>query len=83
MRNFQAVQTDYAEFFEHGEETEAGDVIALNENSSEERYLKATKWSKLVVGVHSDQFAHLIGGEKLLKVLILLNTIFLSLFQLV
>lgn len=64
---YNAVWTDYAEFFERGEETEAGDIIALDENSSEERYVKATKWSKLVVGVHSDQFAHLIGGEKALE----------------
>lgn len=62
-RVFNAVWNDYAEFFERGEETEVGDIIALDENSDEERYIKATSESKVIVGVHSDTFAHLIGGE--------------------
>lgn len=61
---YNATWNDYAEFFERGEETEPGDVIALDENSSEERYVKATKYSELVIGVHSDTYAHLIGGEE-------------------
>lgn len=60
---YNAVWNDYAEFFERGEETEVGDIIALDENSNEERYIKATSESKVIVGVHSDTFAHLIGGE--------------------
>lgn len=60
---YNAVWNDYAEFFERGEETEVGDIIALDENSDEERYIKATNESKVIVGVHSDTFAHLIGGE--------------------
>ena len=60
---YNAVWNDYAEFFERGEETEVGDIIALDENSDEERYVKATSESKVIVGVHSDTFAHLIGGE--------------------
>lgn len=62
-RVYNAVWNDYAEFFERGEETEVGDIIALDENSEEERYIKATSESKVIVGVHSDTFAHLIGGE--------------------
>ncbi len=60
---YNAVYNDYAEFFPRGEETEPGDIIALDENSKEERYIKATDKSKMVVGVHSDSYAHLIGGE--------------------
>ena len=60
---FNAVWNDYAEFFERGEETEVGDIIALDENSNEERYVKATSDSKVIIGVHSDTYAHLIGGE--------------------
>ena len=62
-KTYNAVWNDYAEFFERGEETEVGDIIALDENSDEERYVKATNESKVIVGVHSDTFAHLIGGE--------------------
>lgn len=60
---FNAVYNDYAEFFPRGEETEPGDIIALDCLSSEEKYIKASKNSKLIVGVHSNEFAHLIGGE--------------------
>lgn len=63
VKVYNAVWNDYAEFFERGEETEVGDIIALDENSDEERYIKATNESKVIVGVHSDTFAHLIGGE--------------------
>ena len=62
-KTYNAVWNDYAELFERGEETEVGDIIALDENSDEERYVKATSESKVIVGVHSDTFAHLIGGE--------------------
>ena len=60
---YNAVWNDYAEFFERGEKTEVGDIIALDISSDEERYIKATNESICVVGVHSDSFAHLIGGE--------------------
>ena len=60
---YNAVYNDYAEFFPRGEETEPGDIIALDENNKEERYIKATDKSKMVVGVHSDSYAHLIGGD--------------------
>lgn len=62
-----AVYNDYAEFFPRGEETEAGDIIMLDPNSEEEKYIKAstsivTEYP-LVVGVHSEEYSHLIGGE--------------------
>lgn len=57
-----ATYNDYAEFFPRGEETEAGDIIALDLSSDQEQYVKATK-NSIVAGVHSDEYAHLIGGE--------------------
>ena len=60
---FNAVWNDYAEFFPRGEETEPGDIIALDISSDEEKYVKATKDSILIVGSHSNTFGHLIGGE--------------------
>lgn len=59
-----AQYNDYAEFFERGEDTEAGDIIALDLSSDDEKYIKATSKSKVIVGIHSDEFAHIIGGEK-------------------
>jgi hypothetical protein len=59
---YNAVWNDYAEFFEKGEETEPGDIIALDETSQVERYVKATEKSKLVVGIHSNTYGHIIGG---------------------
>lgn len=58
-----AVYNDYAEFFPRGEETQPGDIIALDLSSQKERYIKASNKTDRVVGVHSDEFAHLIGGE--------------------
>ena len=60
---YNAVWNDYAEFFPRGEETEPGDIIALDISSDEEKYVKATKDSILIVGSHSNTFGHLIGGE--------------------
>lgn len=57
-----AVYNDMAEFFQKGEETEAGDIIALDEDSPTEQYVKATETSKVVVGVHSDEFGQVMGG---------------------
>lgn len=59
-----AQYNDYAEFFERGEETEAGDIIALDLSSDEERYVKATPRNRVIVGIHSDEYAHIIGGKK-------------------
>lgn len=60
---FNAVWNDYAEFYERGEYTEPGDIIGLNPNSDKEEYIKATNPS-MCVGVHSDEYGHLIGGEQ-------------------
>ncbi len=57
-----AVYNDMAEFFQKGEETGAGDIIALDEDSPIEQYKKATENSRLVVGVHSDEFGQVMGG---------------------
>ena len=65
-RVFNAVWNDYAEFFPKKKETitEPGDIIALDENSNEECYVKATNFHSVIVGVHSDEFGHLIGGKQ-------------------
>lgn len=61
---YNAVWNDYAEYFPRGENTEPGDIIALNNNDDiKELYVRATKNSLRVVGVHSDTFGHIIGGE--------------------
>ena len=59
-----ACWNDYAEFYPKGEETEPGDIIMLDINSKEEKYIKATEGSTTVVGVHSDSYGHLIGGDE-------------------
>lgn len=59
---FNAVYNDYAEFFPRGGDTERGDIIACDEASSREQYVKATDKSLCVVGVHSEEFAQIIGG---------------------
>lgn len=58
-----AVWNDYAEYFPKGEETNAGDIIALDINSNKEQYVKADCNSKRVVGVHSDSYGHILGGD--------------------
>ena len=65
---YNAVYNDYAEFFPRGEETEPGDIIMLDLESDEEKYVKAYNLEDsnkfiLIAGVHSDEYAHLIGGE--------------------
>ena len=59
-----AVWNDYAELYPRGEETEPGDIIMLDLYSDKEQYIKATESSNTIIGVHSDTFGHLIGGEK-------------------
>lgn len=58
-----AVWNDYAEFFPRGEETEVGDFIALDLSSDEEVYVKASNETSKAVGIHSETFGHLIGGD--------------------
>jgi hypothetical protein len=60
---YNAVSNDYAEFFEKGEETEVGDIIALDLSSDEEIYVKASKENPIVVGVHSDTYGYILGGS--------------------
>ena len=61
---YNAVWNDYAEFFPRGEETKAGDFVALSLDSDNEVYVKASKKTSKSVGIHSDSFGHLIGGEQ-------------------
>lgn len=64
-RVFNAVYNDYAEFFPRGEATEPGDIVMLDMNSDKEQYVKAYRTNKVnsVIGIHSNEFGHLIGGE--------------------
>ena len=63
-RIYNAVWNDYAELFERGSKTEPGDLIAIDTTSSDEKYVLANENSfNKVVGVHSDEYGHLIGGE--------------------
>lgn len=62
-RVYNAVYNDYAEYFPRGEETEPGDLIALDLSSKEELYIRARKGLP-VVGVHSNEYGHIIGGER-------------------
>ena len=58
-----AYYADYAEWFPKGEETEPGDVIVLDLDSDKEQYIKSTSTNNKVVGVHSDFYSHIIGGD--------------------
>lgn len=62
-RVFNAVYNDYAEWFERGDDAEVGHIIALDETSEKERYVKATNKSKVIVGICTGNYAHIIGGE--------------------
>lgn len=59
---YNAVWNDYAEYFERGESTEPGDIVALNLDSDAETYIKAIN-GDVVCGIHSDSYGHLIGGK--------------------
>lgn len=59
-----AVWNDYAEYFPRGGTTEPGDVIMLNTAAADENYVKATEGAALVVGVHSDEYGHIVGGNE-------------------
>lgn len=64
QRVYDAVYNDYAEFMPRGEKTEPGDIVALDTVSQTERYIKATTESTCIAGVHSDEYAVLIGGDR-------------------
>lgn len=57
-----SVWNDYAEWYDRGEQTQPGDIISLDPYSDAEKYVKARAGSR-VVGVHSDSFGHIIGGD--------------------
>ena len=61
-----AMYNDYAEFFPRGGKTSPGDIVALDVSSQKERYVRADAESRMVVGIHSDEYAMLIGGESAL-----------------
>lgn len=66
-RVYNAVWNDYAELFPKLKSTitEAGDIIALDIENDMEVYTKATEnSSSFIVGVHSDEYGQLLGGEK-------------------
>lgn len=68
VRTYGAVWNDYAELFPRaaGDDetsTEPGDLIAYDYTGSQEGYRRATEADGFVVGVHTDEFAHLIGGD--------------------
>ena len=62
-----AVYNDYAELMPRGEQTEPGDIIALDTGSQMERYIKATNLSSRIAGIHTDEYAMLIGGNKVVE----------------
>lgn len=62
-RAYGAVFNDYAEYFPRGEKTQPGDIIALDLNSQSEKYVRAKGMQDRVVGVHTDEFAYIIGGD--------------------
>lgn len=63
-RVYDAVYNDYAELMPRGEATKPGDIIALDTSSQTERYIKATNLSDRIAGIHTDEYAMLIGGNK-------------------
>lgn len=58
-----AIWNDYAEYFQRGEDTEPGDIIALDMAADNEQYIKAVKGAP-TVGVHSDTYGHILGGDE-------------------
>ncbi|MGL5714007.1 MAG: alanine-zipper protein [Paraclostridium sp.] len=65
VKTINAIWNDYAEYFPKPKNyvTEAGDIIALSESCDEEVYELATENHSVIVGAHSDQYGHLIGGD--------------------
>lgn len=65
---YNAVWNDYAELFEKdtSQEYEAGDIISLKftDDDKEEYHKSGVDCDTNVVGVYSDYFGHLIGGEQ-------------------
>ena len=62
-RVYNAVYNDIAELFPCTVETEPGDVMMLDLDSDKETYIKSTENAKCAVGVVSDSYGYLLGGE--------------------
>ena len=62
-RVFGSVFNDYAELFLKKGKISAGDIVALDIDAPLEIYRVAKENDKLLVGVCSNQFSYLIGGE--------------------
>ena len=75
QRVYDAVYNDYAELMPRGEQTEPGDIIALDTGSQTERYIKATNLSGRIAGIHTDEYAMLIGGNMAVGFIVILNMI--------
>lgn len=58
---FNAVYNDYAEWFERGDDADVGDIVALDIITG--KYRKATLNDKVIAGIVSGDYAHIIGGE--------------------
>lgn len=62
---YNAVWNDYAEYFPKEENviTEPGDIISLSKDSETETYTKSSIYNTCIIGVHSNTYGHIIGGE--------------------
>lgn len=58
---FNAVYNDYAEWFERGDDASTGDIVALDLDTG--KYRKATMDDKVIAGIVSNDYAHIIGGK--------------------
>ena len=64
-RCYNAVYNDYAELFPCKEkDIHPGDVFMLDMESDTENYVKSTEHAKCVVGVYSDTYGYLMGGDE-------------------
>ncbi|MGL4998358.1 MAG: hypothetical protein ACRC5T_05260 [Cetobacterium sp.] len=65
-RGFGSVYNDYAEYFPKHTTTitHFGDIISLDEHSSIELYKKAIYSDKAIIGIHTEQYAYIIGGDR-------------------
>lgn len=59
-----AAFNDYAEWFERGMDTEAGDIISLLRVSDKEVYVKADRYfNNITAGIHSEEYGYITGGD--------------------
>lgn len=63
-RVYNAVYNDFAEYFEKGDKTvEPGDVVVCSDENDNEYVKSNGAYNNLVVGVCSDSYGHILGGE--------------------